>query len=248
MNSYEAKFILNASREKSIDADDPKLAEAFQLMASDPELARWFEQCQALDQSITSKLRSIEVPPGLIERIHAGNTLSHAAPASWFRRPWIALAAAFTLLAVSTWFLLGPRTSAKPATFEVFRAEMAEFMDQKWDHTFDLANQDYSKLQAWLAAKSQNLDLPAVLAASKTYGCKTFKWHGVSATLVCFVPGTSRQVVHVLAVDRSAVLDDPGSSPVTARVGNWNSATWSRGDKVYVALTTAPTEQLTGWL
>ena len=68
------------------------------------------------------------------------------------------------------------------------------------------------------------------------------------ATLICFVPERAGTVVHILVVDRSALTDDPGERPLLARVADWNSAIWSRGDKVYLALTTAEAGKLNGCL
>jgi len=245
MNIDEAKFILNASRSNESTESDPKLAEARRELETNPELARWFDSLQQFDRDIASKLQSIPMPEGLVERIRAGHAVSRI-PVPWHRRFALAWAAAFLVLAVGAGLFFLSRPSRSPQTFAAFRQDMVRFMDEKWDRTFDLADRDFSKLQSWLEAKAPALKLQvsSILEASRTYGCKSFAWHGATATLVCFVPDTTGQVVHVLAVDRSVILDDPGSAPLSARVGEWNTSTWSRDGKVYVALTTASGDAL----
>ena len=62
------------------------------------------------------------------------------------------------------------------------------------------------------------------------------------------MPKNAGTIVHILVVHRAALTDAPGDEPQLARLTNWNSATWSRGDKVYLALTTAETDKLTDCL
>src|SRR5262249_32575340 len=108
--------------------------------------------------------------------------------------------------------------------FAAFRTDMADFMKRRWDHTFDMSDPDFAKIRGWLEARSEpiQLDLPLALAASRTYGCKTFKWHGAAATLICFVPEKAGTVIHVLVVDSSALSGAPGNEPQLARVDGWN--------------------------
>ncbi|MCI0536824.1 MAG: DUF3379 domain-containing protein [Verrucomicrobiales bacterium] len=246
MNSLEAKFILEACRAHDLDAADPKIAEALQAMEADPELAQWFAASQEFDQAVVAKLKVVPVPGDLAERIRAGKSVS-SAPRRWQRREWLALAALVAILAVLASFLI-PRSG--PTGFAAFRNDMADFMDQRWDHTFDLSDADFAKIRSWLEARAEpiKVDVPLTLAASRTYGCKTLQWHGTTATLICFVPEKAGTVVHILVVDRSALTDAPGEEPLIARVSDWNSAIWSRGDKVYLALTTAESAKLNSCL
>ena len=124
---------------------------------------------------------------------------------------------------------------------------MADFMDRRWDHTFDLADPEYAKVKQWLESRSNSIqiDVPLTLAASRTIGCKTLQWHGNTATLICFMPKNAGTVVHILVVNRSALTDAPGEEPQLAKLPNWNSAVWSHGGKVYLALTTAEPDKLT---
>jgi hypothetical protein len=250
MNSLEAKFILEACRSGALDASDPKIAEALQAMESDPELAQWFAASQEFDRAVASKLKAVPVPSDLAQRIRAGETAA-AAPHRWRRREWLALAALLVLLAaLAAFWWPALKFHFGPANFASFRNDMVDFMDQRWDHTFDLSDPDFEKIRGWLESRAEpiKVDVSLTLAASRTYGCKTLKWHGATATLVCFVPEKAGTVVHILVVDRRALTDDPGGEPLLARVADWNSAIWSRGDKIYLALTTAEAGKLNSCL
>ncbi len=247
MNSLEAKFILEACRAGDLDESDPKIAEALQAMESDPELAQWFAATQECDRAVIAKLKAVPVPTDLVERIRAGKSVTDTGINRWPRRQWLALAALVVVLAALAALVI-PRTG--PADLATFRNDMADFMDRRWDHTFDLSDPEFSKVKQWLESRSDSIqiDVPLTLAASRTIGCKTFNWHGNTATLICFTPKNAGTIVHILIVNRSAVTDAPGEEPQLAKLVNWNSAAWSRGDKVYLALTTAEPDKLTGCL
>jgi hypothetical protein len=247
MNSLEAKFILEACRASGLDASDPKIAEALQAMESDPELAQWFAATQECDRAVIAKLKAVPVPADLVERIRAGKSVTDTGTTRWPRRQWLALAALVVVLAALAALLI-PRTG--PTDLATFRNDMADFMDRRWDHTFDLSDPEYAKVKQWLESRTDSIqiDLPQTLAASRTIGCKTLQWHGNTATLICFTPKNAGTVVHILIVNRSALTDAPGEEPQLAKLTNWNSAIWSRGDKVYLALTTAEADKLNGCL
>jgi hypothetical protein len=247
MNSLEAKFILEARRSGELDASDAKLAEALQAMETDPELARWVAAVQDLDRAITAKLKAVPVPADLAGRIRVGGSTTPPPSRRLARRHWLGLAAALVALAVPAVLLV---TRARPGPLADFRNDMADFMDRRWDRTFDLSDPEYANVKAWLESRSDliQIDVPLTLAASRTIGCKTLKWRGNNAALICFSPKGAGAVVHILVVNRRALIDAPGEEPQSAKLPTWNSAIWSRGDKVYLALTTADSDRLTGCL
>ena len=247
MNSLEARFILEACRAGDLDESDPKIAGALQAMESDPELAQWFAATQECDRAVITKLKAVPVPADLVERIRAGKSVTDTGTNRWTRRQWLALAALVVILAALAALVI-PRSG--PADLATFRNDMANFMDRRWDHTFDISDPEYGKVKQWLESRTDSIqiDVPLTLAASRTIGCKTLQWHGNTTTLICFTPKNAGTVVHILIVNRSAVTDAPGEEPQLAKLPNWNSAIWSRGDKVYLALTTADVDRLNGCL
>lgn len=247
MNSLEAKFILEACRSVRLDESDPKIAEALRMMESDPELAQWFAASQEYDRTVIAKLKSVPVPEDLAERILAGRALEHPSPGRGSMGRWLALAALVIVLATLAALLI-PRS--RPGDIVTFRHDMEEFMDRGWDRTFDLSDPEFAKVKLWLESRNSALriKLPAALATSPTLGCKNLDWHGNTATLICFLPKDAGTVVHILMVDRRALTDAPGEQPQLARLTRWNSAIWTSGDKVYLALTKAEPNRLTDCL
>jgi hypothetical protein len=247
MNSLEAKFILEACRAGDVDESDPRIAEALQAMESDPELAHWFAVTQELDRTIVAKLKTVPVPEDLLARINANGLTSAPEPRRLSRRHWLGLAAAAAVLATPAALLL---TRARPGKLDTFRHDMGSFMDLGWDKTFDLMDPEFANVKAWLESRRDavQLDVPSALAASRTIGCKTFSWHGHKTVLICFSPKGAGAIVHVIILPHDALVDPPAEEPQLARLPNWNSAVWTRADKVYLALTTADPDKLTGCL
>ena len=202
---------------------------------------------QELDRAVITKLKAVPVPTDLAGRIRAGKSASVVETSRLTRREWLALAALAVILATLAALVI---PHAQPGDLATFRNDMADFMDRRWDHTFDLADPEFAKVKQWLESRTDSIqiDVPLTLAASRTIGCKTLTWHGNTATLICFMPKNAGTVVHILVVNRSALTDAPGEEPQPAKLPNWNSAAWSRGDKVYLALTTAEANKLTGCL
>jgi hypothetical protein len=94
MNTNEAKEALLLYR-GSIDDADPKIQEALAYARRDPELAAWMHEQRSSYEAIRSKLREVEPPPDLAERIIRQRPIP-------FRRPWaqmLKLAAAIVILA-----------------------------------------------------------------------------------------------------------------------------------------------------
>lgn len=247
MNSREAKFILESWRTREVDGDDPRFVEALRTAERDPELADWFAVAQDFDRSMRDKLRSVPVPDELSERIRAGQPAVSVSPASRSRRRFLAMAASVAVLGAVAGVAMF-RKRAWPLT--AFREDMADFLDRVWDHTFDFAEDDYANVKQWLEKHGEpgQLEIPSLLADSRTVGCKELRWKRRRAALICFLPAHTRAVVHILVVDRSALIDPPGPEPQFFKLPSWNSAIWSTGPKVYLALTTADPEKLAGCL
>lgn len=242
MNSLEAKFILEACRSGDLDADDPKIAEALRALESDAELARWFAEVQELDRAIATKLKSVPVPEVLLARIRAGEVSSPAPAPRLTRRRWLAIAAAGVAAAVPATLLL---TRSRPGSLATFRNDMAAFMDG-WNFAFDLDEIDFVKVRDWLQTRGtlEKVAVPAVLAGSSTIGCKTLRWRGNRAALICFSPRGVGATIHFFAVARRAVIDPPSVTPASLKLPKWNSAAWADENNVYLALTTADPDKL----
>lgn len=239
MTRDEAQYWLGARRSGGGDDGEPSMAEALGQAERDPELGAWLERETALDRAMAARLAEVRAPSGLRERILAGQRTVAEVPAWRWTRGWV-LAAAAALVLAGSWlgFWLTREARSGPARLT---AELGQYLDRGWDHVFDLPERDYGKVRDWLAARQDAvvLKMPERLSCSPTYGCKVFSWRGVPATLVCFQPQETGQVVHVVSLPGEALPEFTSELPRFAATGSWTSAMWRTGDRLYVAMTTA---------
>lgn len=248
MKRDEIRFLLTARRPSGADDADPRVAEALASVGQDRELDRWFRSQAAEDAALAARIGEVRPPEGLRERILAGPGV---VPLRRPRRSWVpALAWAAALVVLFAAGGLGWRQWRAPVPVAVAERDLVAFLDRKWDHSFDLSSAEFSRLQAWLEARPEpaRFDVPASLAASRTYGCKTFRYRGRDVSLVCFVPTGSGSVVHVFSLEASGVATELAEAPRMGRVEGWSTAAWRRGAQVYFAVSPAPQEALRGWL
>ena len=57
--------------------------------------------------------------------------------------------------------------------------------------------------------------------------------------LVCFISKSNGEIIHVISVRKVGISDGPirfsGGTLEMAQVGEWNSAAWVHGDRLYIA-------------
>lgn len=231
MNSQEAKFILHAYRHNGGDASDPQFKEALEQLQRDTELAAWFAEEKAFSATFSKKLKSVPVPPDLKSNILAGSNIIKAS-IPWYRRTWLAAAACFVILAGLSALLFMPRHGQD---FALFRNDMANFLSTRLNR-LDMDSSDMTKIRQFLDEHGgeSDLDVPEKLAALRSLGCRIVDWNGEKVTLVCFhIQGG--QEVHLMVADRSKFRNPPsGRQPQFEKADNWMTASWSRGDKVYL--------------
>jgi hypothetical protein len=100
MNTHEAKKILLLYR-GPIDDSDPQFRAALDHAKSDPELGQWLREQTECYDTLRSKFRAIEPPPGLSEKIVRKRPILF--PGDWSR---ITQLAAAVLISVSLTTLL----------------------------------------------------------------------------------------------------------------------------------------------
>jgi len=92
------------------------------------------------------------------------------------------------------------------------------------------------ELQRWLAENRglAGTVLPAGLLGRPSIGCRSWTWNGKPAGLICFQVENG-QVVHLFIVPRSAAPSSPsGVEAAFEQMGDWETASWSRGELAYV--------------
>lgn len=231
MDKQQARFILQSSRPEGCDADDPRFTEAWQVVESDPELAARLAGERALDLAISASLQDVPVPAIFPARLLAG--LEALAAARRRRRVLTFALAASVMLLLSITGAAFVRGRAA-VSFSNYRQEMVGRLDGRLQLTF--ASDRPVELQQWLETRRavSGAVIPAGLQSLPGIGCRTWTWNGRPAGLICFLVN-GREAVHLFVVSRAAVPRAPhGESPEFGQVGNWQTASWTRGDNVYV--------------
>jgi len=241
MNRDEAKFMLCACPPGGVQADDPQLREALEMLERDPVLAEWFAQEQALDSRLSGKLRAFPVPPDLKAQLLAARKFVPLRP-WWQRRGWLAAAACLLLAATLAVLFLGPAREPQFAEFQDYVADTTATLDH-----LDLASHDLAELRQWLQHRGAPNDfvLPASLSGRPSIGCRIFDWRGREVSLVCFRIGESHEV-HLFVIDASKLRNVPaGTTPQYAKLDHGiSAAAWSNGRHSYVLATDAGEEAL----
>ena len=101
MNTRQAREILQFYR-GTIDDSDPQFRGALDYAKTDPELAQWLRDQTECYDAIREKLRGIEPPPGLSEKIVRSRPIPF--PRAWPRVAQLA-AAALILVSVTALFI-----------------------------------------------------------------------------------------------------------------------------------------------
>jgi len=231
MDEQEARLILQAYRPGAQDQDDPHFAGALEEAARNPQLARWFAEEQAFDQAIAAHLAAVPAPFGLKTRILAQAT---APPASRTSRWLIGLAGAAGLLfllaqVVGLWRNPAPASAALPD----YAREMVNFIQR--GPRLDMESDDLGTIKNWLARKEASpVEIPPGLAALEPVGCRVFSFRGHDVTLICF-HREGNEIAHLFVVDRAVLpKSKPGDAPFFYRDGEWTTATWAEGYRVYM--------------
>lgn len=230
MDSQEAKEILRLYRPGGIDDRDPEFMEALAAIESDPELKRWFQNHLAFQIGFRDQLRCIEVPADLKDQILAQTVRPQTIV--WWRIPaWIAAAAAvFAILAlIPTWF---QPTDAK--TFSAFQGRMVRTALR--EYRVDLLSEDLNKIKQFLADHQGSSDyvLPKRLASSRGHGCAVLRWQDQSVSMICFQEAEQNDL-YLFVTERSTLRDAPSSTiPILGKVNKLTTATWVRGNNVYL--------------
>ncbi len=206
-----------------------------------------FPQAEDLsDAAWIGAMAMIQPPASLRDEVIAAmdrTVMADKLPAavSWFRRGAIPLAAA---AGIAVAFLItrpaGPTTVAKNPRVPIELVQ-ASFVRTYESPSFDLEEkrEDHQVLVQHL--KERDLPCPGCLPPGlqdvKAIGCRELVVDGKRGSLVCFLAGENG-VVHLVIFRREDVKGDfpPRESPLFAQSGDWSSARWEEGGKVFLVM------------
>ena len=241
MNNEEAKALLHGYQFDATEPGNPEMAEALAQVQRDPELLVWFQQQRALDAAVRDKLQQVRVPEGLAGKILAGH------PARRVPRPnrnrWLLALVASIVFLVSLTVLLVQRSRPPVGQFAAMRVDMVEFLREF--PRLDLTTDRLPEVREWLHQQHPltKASLPDALGRFPSIGCRTVKWEGRQLALVCFM--VDGHVMHLFVLPRTAFPEVTlPTTPLLAKVGSRNTASWSSGDTLYLVVTEAEQAQL----
>jgi uncharacterized membrane protein YbaN (DUF454 family) len=230
MSPQQIKENLMLYRAGTQDENDPEMTTALREAARDPELQAWLNQQQAFNLIVRDRLRHIQAPSDLKERI-----LAHRAPVQkilWWKRPeFLAMAAMIVLLfcLVSYWV-----TFKDQYRLADLRLRMAKYALTRY--RMDIATNDMSVIRTFLTAKGGHGDyvMPTGLGKLPGAGCALLSWQNRPVSLVCFRLGP-KDLVWLFVIDRTALSDPPPTSQTQFEpVGKLMTAAWTQNGKTYL--------------
>jgi len=249
MDNREVKFILSAYRPGGQDANDPRFAEALEQTRRDPMLERWFQDSIAFDTAVTENLHAVAAPPDLRENILAGVKMSRP-PLHW-SHPFIKWAVAAAMILSATlgrliWY------EARPAHLAGWQGEALRTISSlvAGQSKFDAQSHSGADLIAWLKTNRGPVveRLPKNLETLESLGCKTFSWDGTPISVICFMRPDGGLIHVVTTVSTPATYRSAKAEPTFVRQGEWATATWREGDRIYMLALEGSGEQLRVYL
>lgn len=232
MNRDAAKFILSSYHLGGKDAEDPQFHDALEMLARDPELARWFAQEQAIDKTIAGAFQRFPVPGDLKGQLLAAQKVVPLR--AWWRRPALVSAAAACLALLGLLAMLVTR-APEQTQFAEFRSYVARTA-ARLDH-LDVKTSDLVQIRQWLSSHHapEDFAIPGRLNGKASVGCRVFEWNGQKVSLVCFEL-EDKKVAHMFVLDRSVFTSLPGGGVLQFQTTQDGIATasWSDAQRTYI--------------
>ncbi len=245
MTSEEAKLFLHARRLAGQDDNDPRMAEALEQTRRDPALLAWYNERQAFDAAICEKLAQVRAPTDLAGKILLEKRVLQGRQT---RRAVMALAIAASVVLLLSWaFSIFWPSKTLGTEFAAMRADMTRFLVRFPE--LDLATEQWPEIVRWLTQKAPLADvkLPGSVQKFPGLGCREVQWRGQRLLLICFV--AQGEVVHLFIVPKTELWE--ASVNPSAQFGlenGWTTASWRKGETVYLMMTKGSVTFLKGLL
>ncbi len=230
MNTEQAKEILRLYRPGSSDEREPEMTAALAQTRRDPELASWFEQHRAFNETFRQRLQQITPPADLKNQILANHLRSRVIV--WWKRPeFLAAAAVLVMLVCLAAFWLAPQPANGLAEFRLRMAKTA-----LRPYNMDLVTNDLAQIRTFLARTGAPADyaLTPPLKQLAAVGCARLKWDNHPISMICFQ--LKKNSLLWLFVAEGGVFHQVPNlpKPELQPVGKMMTATWTNQGKTYL--------------
>jgi hypothetical protein len=239
MTREAAKLELRACTLRPSDACDQARA----MLATDSELAAWWQAEQALDQQIAGCCGSACMPADLVARLQGIRQQRAGLRIPTWAIATLATAAVITLSAVAWW---SSWTKSGWQGQSIARMELIEWGILPLQHR----SPDIGALNKTLADK-QGQPVPLQISSSMgdhVYGCRLVQIEGRPATVVCFRL-KSGSTAHLLVFNSGDLspLPSPGSVDAQRR-GSWSTVAWQEGGQTLMICAKTELSELQPWI
>jgi hypothetical protein len=236
----DPRLFLGARRPHGQDDADPAIANALHQCKGDPKLTDWAECEKRQDAELCKKLRGVEPPPGLRDRIIAGAQVQRGGWRGWFeKRVWrsfrnselVAVAAIVLLLGSAVFFRTTNPTEDGLTWQEAAVTDVAAIEQDGSTGPLDHVVNDLPQIRSWLAAQTcpSPATLPPQVRKLPIFGCAKRSWRGQPLSIVCFDFENGREV-HLVTINRENLPDaPPAGAPVFGELRGYQTASWSEG-------------------
>jgi hypothetical protein len=232
MTEQEARLILQSYQPGSDDGSDPQFAEALHEAERNPQLAQWLEAEQMFDRAVAAKLADLPEPLGLKTRILALRPRPQKT-SSWSLAAILGATVALLFLCFQVVSLFRNTSSTDTASVSDYSREMVGFV--QLPPSLAMMSDDLEAIKSWLGEnRTPPINVPPNLSALQPVGCRLLSFRGQDVTLICFRREGDR-LAHLFTVDRAALPQvRAGKPPVISTTGEWTTASWAEGNRVYL--------------
>lgn len=240
MTHDEAKLLLGCFRPDVDDPADPLFADAFSLLATEPELAAWFEKEKSFDRDMREALREIRPPADLREALLGENKVIR--PFSF--RPYAPLLAVAAILValVTVGVLLRPPSVTDDDNALTALVRKIPELTVAHSHSMESGG-NFAPIRSWLAEHGgiSDMTIPEGLKNAVGIACEVTEIEGRKVTILCF-DRKDHQPVHLYVMQASP--SSPEQGPSFFEVDGVAVATWRDKDLVYFLAGQGPIDSI----
>jgi len=234
MTVMEAKNILLRYRPGTDDESEPEMAQALGLTRQNPELGRWLEREQAFQAAVRSKMRGIQVSPGLKARLLAERKVVRPEFRRSSRTLLVAAAAFAVLWVVAALVWTRPDTTPR---FAQFQSRMVSTVLRQY--RMDVATNDMAAVRGHMEKNGAPGDyiLPPGLERVPLAGGGFLRWQGNPVSMVCFYRRQTPEdtaMLYLFVMRKSALKDAPLEKPQVQELKGMSTISWIEGENLYM--------------
>lgn len=229
---------------------DPEVQEALELAKNDADFAAIRDEITAFDKAFGEKLRSIDVPSDLLDKILVAAEEQDKVEAfpeqkkkdifHWFHPAAFAAAAAIILLLALSFTFWSPPGNV-PATDRVMTAginpvlQIANGLYENLSPSFK--SQERTEIVEYLKAQGGTVpvSLPQGFSWDHTFACDVVDVDGIKVSLICFLGPDMKNAMHLFTFRKSDFPEvEMTPRPAFRKASQSTSAAWTSEEDIHV--------------